>query len=387
MPNNFILVFLKRFGGKMKVICSKDELIKGMQMVQPVVSNKVTLPVLSNFLFETEGNKVKLSATDLEIGINCYIKAEIQKEGAVTIPAKRFADIIKELPDGNIEIKSDDTNQINIKSAKSKFVLMGIDKKEYPSLPDFPKENTINLKAKVLADMFKKTIFAVSKDEQRYVLNGVYVVAEGGVLKAVSTDGRRLSHISLDGIDKKLSQKAIVPTKAVSDILRLLTLNDQIEDITIGLSDNQLAVQAGDITFLSNLIEGTFPNYEQVIPKKMTSKIKLKVADTISAVKQMALLTDNKLISEKSSSVKFSFENNKLYISANTAGLGSGETELDVEYSGAKFDINFNPTYIKEVLQNIDDDNVIFSYTTSQNPVVLVPEKNDKYINVVMPMR
>ncbi len=371
----------------MKVICSKDELIKGMQLVQPVITSKATLPVLSNFLFETDGQKVKLSATDLEIGVNCYIKADVQKEGGITIPAKRFADIIRELPDGDIEIKADETKQINIKSAKSKFTLMGIDKKEYPTLPEFPKDNVVKIKTSVLNSLFKKTVFAVSKDEQRYVLNGVYLLIDKGDIKAVATDGRRLAYICEKTNDAKVSGKSIIPTKAVSDILRLLSLNDKIEEATLGFSDNQAAVEIGDITFQANLIEGVFPNYEQVIPKKSNSKIKIKTEEFMAAIKQMAPLTSGKIASDKTSAVKLTFDKNRLAVSANTAGLGSGETEIEIEYSGEQTDINFNPNYVKDILQNIEDANVQFSYTTSQNPVVLTPESNENYICVVMPMR
>lgn len=371
----------------MKVICAKDELIKGMQIVQPIIASKITLPVLSNFLFETEENKIKLSATDLEIGVTCYIKAEIIEEGAITIPAKRFFDILKEVADCNIEIRADETNQINIKANKSKFSLMGIDKKEYPALPLFNKENIFTVKAQVLNSMFKKTIFSVSKDSQRYVLNGVYFAVEDGVIKAVSTDGRRLSYISVDGIDKEIKGKVIIPTKAVLDILRLVSSNDKIEDVQICLADNLMTIMIGDITFQTKLIEGVFPNYEQVIPKKEMSKIKLNVANTMSAVKQMALLTGDKLVADRASSIKFSFEKNKMIVSANTAGLGSGEAEVEIEYLGEIFDINFNPNYIKDILQNIDDENIYFSYTTSQNPVVITPEKDKNYLCVVMPMR
>lgn len=371
----------------MKVICAKDELIKGMQIVSPVIASKITLPVLSNFLFETEDNKIKLSATDLEIGVTCYIKAEIVEEGAITIPAKRFNDIVKEVGDGNIEIKSDETNQINLKAGKSKFVLMGIDKKDYPTLPDFQKDNVFSVKSSVLNNMFKKTIFSVSKDSQKYVLNGVYFIIEEGILKAVSTDGRRLSYVNIDGFDKEIKGKVIIPTKAVSDILRLIASNDKIEEVKISLSDNLMTVMIGDITFQTKLIEGVFPNYEQVIPKKTMSKILLNSAQTMTAVKQMALLTGDKLVADRSSSIRFSFEKNKMVVSANTVGLGSGETEVEIEYSGEVFDINFNPNYIKDILQNIEEENIYFSYTTPQSPVIITPEKDKNYLCVVMPMR
>jgi DNA polymerase-3 subunit beta len=373
----------------MKVICGKDELMKGIQTILPVVSSKSTLPVLSNFMFETEGDKIKLSSTDLEIAVKCHIKGEIVQEGAITIPAKRFADIIKELSsEADIEIKADETNQINIKSGKSKFTLMGISNTEYPVIPEFPKENNFTVKKDIFASMLRKTVFAVSKDSQRYVLNGVYFIIEEDVLKMVATDGRRLAYITAAGLGTKIKGKAIVPTKAVNDMLRLISAADgKIEDIKIGIAENQCALEIGDITFLSTLIEGVFPNYEQVIPKKTESKVKLGVKDALSAVKQMALLTGDRLSSDRSSAVKFYFGPNLLRISASTAGLGSGEVEMEIDYKGAPAEINFNPNFIKEVLQNMDGDFTSFEFTNALNPATLAPEQDKNYLCVVMPMR
>ncbi|MDR2426517.1 MAG: DNA polymerase III subunit beta [Endomicrobium sp.] len=373
----------------MKINCGKDELIKGVLTVLPVVSSKSTLPVLSNFLLETEVDKIKLSSTDLEIAVKCHIKGEIIQEGGITVPAKRFADIIKELSsDDDIEIQADETNQINIKSGKSRFTLMGISKSEYPVIPEFPKENNFTIKKDIFASMLRKTVFAVSKDSQRYVLNGVYFVIEENALKMVATDGRRLAYIMTDGLDIKIKSKVIIPTKAVTDILRLISAADvKIENVKIGITENQCAVEIGGIIFLSTLIEGIFPNYEQVIPKKAESKIKLSVKDTLSAVKQMALLTNDKLSSDRTAAVKFYLGMNVLRISASTAGLGSGEVEVDIDYKGEPIEINFNPNFIKEVLQNIDEDFTNFEFMNALNPATLIPEQDKNYICVVMPMR
>jgi DNA polymerase-3 subunit beta len=375
----------------MRVICGKEELIKGIQTISPVASSKSTLPVLSNFLFETEEGKIKLSSTDLEIAVKCYIKGEILEEGGITIPAKRFSDIIKELSSGNeIGIKADETNQINITSGKSKFNLMGISKSEYPVIPDFPSENNFTIKRELFASLLKKTVFAVSKDAQRYVLNGVYFILEENILKMAATDGRRLAYVTTNevkGVKPQTKIKVIVPTKAITDILRLLSSDIKAEDIKIGITGNQIALEIEDITFLSTLIEGIFPNYEQVIPKTSEIKVKLNVKDTLSAVKQMALLTADKISSDRSSAVKFYFNSNILRISASTAGLGSGEVEIEIDYKAEPTEINFNPNFIKEVLQNIDEESIIFEFKNSLNPATIVPEKDKNYLCVVMPMR
>jgi DNA polymerase-3 subunit beta len=375
----------------MKVICGKEDLSKGIQTTSPTASSKNTLPVLSNFLFETEGGKIKLSSTDLEIAVKCYIKGEILEEGGITIPAKRFSDIIKELPlENEIDIRADETNQISITSGKSKFNLMGISKNEYPVIPNFPIENNFTIKRELFTSILKKTVFAASKDIQRYVLNGVCLILEESSLKMVATDGRRLAYITaneLKGVKPRTKIKVIVPTKAITDILRLLSADIKSEDIKIGITGNQIALEIEDITFLSTLIEGIFPNYEQVIPKTSEVKVKLNIKNTLSAVKQMALLTADKISSDRSSAVKFYFNSHILRISASTAGLGSGEVEIEIDYKAEPTEINFNPNFIKEVLQNIDEESIIFEFKNSLNPATIVPEKDKNYLCVVMPMR
>jgi DNA polymerase-3 subunit beta len=375
----------------MRVICEKEELNKGIQTITIITSSKSTLPILSNFLFETEKGKIKLSSTNLEIVVKCYIKGEILEEGGITIPAKRFSDIIKELLSENeIDIKADETNQINITSGKSKFNIMGIQKNEYPVIPDFPSENNFTIKKELFASILKKTVFAASKDAQRYVLNGVYFILEENSLKMVATDGRRLAYVTtneIKGIKPQTKIKAIVPTKAIIDILKLLSSDIEAEDIKIGITGNQIALKIEDIIFLSTFIEGIFPNYEQVIPKTSEVNVKLNVKNTLSAVKQMALLTADKVSLDKSSAVKFYFNSNVLKISASTAGLGFGEVEMEIDYKSEPIEINFNPNFIKEVLQNIDEKSIIFEFKNSLKPATIVPEKDKNYLYVVMPMR
>jgi DNA polymerase-3 subunit beta len=372
----------------MKVICAKETLTKGIQTVSPVASAKTSLPVLSNFLFETKEDKIRLLATDLEISVQCHIKGEIIEDGSITIPSKRFSDIIKELPqDASIEITSDDSNQIFINSGKSKFTLMGISSSEYPHIPDFPKENNFTISKDTFSSMTKKTVFAVSKDSQRFILTGIYFSIENGILKMAATDGRRLAYIFTEGIDESIKNNAIVPSKAISDIIRLLSGDVKDENIKIAITENKIALQFDDITFLSTLIEGIFPNYEQVIPKNSQANVKINVKETLSAVRQMSLLTGDKLAADRSSGVKFNFENNLLKISAAVAGVGSGETAVEIEYKDNPIEISFNPTFIKEILQNIDTEWAVFGISNNGNPAAISPENNKNYLCVVMPMR
>ena len=367
----------------MKVICSKEELLRGAQIVQTIVTPRSTLPILSNFLFEAQGNQIKLSSTDLEVGVSCFVKGEVSQEGAITIPAKRFSDIVRELPgDKDIELRADDSNQVSVKCGKSHFVLMGLPKNDYPVLPQFPEEKTFALSKQLLKAMLRRTSFAVSTDETRYVLNGVYLLAEEGVLRFVSTDGRRLAYLAKEGIDKKIQYKAIIPTKAVNEVMRMLSNEEKDSDASIGITENQIAFRIDNVTIISRLIEGTFPNYEQVIPKKHDKQIVLKVKETLSAVKQMSLLT-----SDKASTVKFTFGKNVLRISASSQGLGSGEVEIDIENAGPNMEIAFNPMFLIDILKNADEDQVAVELTNSLNPALIRPFNDKNYLCVVMPMR
>lgn len=369
----------------MKVNVSKDELMKGLQMVVPIIGTKITLPVLSNFLFATENGQIKLASTDLETGIVGYIKGEIIEEGAITIPAKKFSEIIKEIPEENVEIKTEGYS-INIKTKKSKFTLTGIDQREYPKMQEYDKDNVITLNTKSLVSMFQKTLFAVSKDMQRFVLTGVYMVIDNGKMEMVATDGKRLAYTSIDGMDTNIKGSAVLPTKAINDLSKIISLNSSITNIKMNLADNLATFIINDIVFQTRLIEGTFPNYKQVMPGKDLLTIKLNVQETLMAVKQAALFTTN-LLSGSTGAIKMLFNNNKAIVSAQSSSSGSGEIEIDVEYSGEPATILFNPNYVKDVLQNIEEENAILSYKSVTSPMNFSPEKSNNYVCVVMPMK
>lgn len=368
----------------MKVICGKEELLKGSQIVQTIVSPRSTLPILSNFLFETDGQKIKLSSTDLEVGVTCLIKAEIVREGSITIPAKRFGDIIRELPDDKeIEIKADEGNQINIRCGKSHFILMGLSKNDYPVLPKFPEEKTFKIAKDKLKAMLHRTSYAVSMDETRYVLNGVYLVVEEGDLLMVATDGRRLAYVRQNGIiDKSIEYKIIIPIKTVNEVQRILSSQESNDEILIGITENQIAFKIDSITVISRLVEGIFPNYEQVIPKKHDRQISLNLKETHSAVKQMSLLT-----ADKTSNIKFYFGKNTLRVSASTQGLGSGEVELDIEHPGTNLEIAFNPQFLIDIFKNLDGDEFYIELTNPLTPALIRPKSDKDYLCVIMPVR
>jgi DNA polymerase-3 subunit beta len=378
----------------MKIVCKKDELIKGMQIISSAISLKSTLPILLNFLLETNKEKLKISATDLEVAIQCYINGNIIDNGNITIPAKKFTDIIKELQHDNIiEISIKETNKIIIKSNTSVFNIIGISKDEYPIIPQFPNENNFNIKKDLFVQMLKKTIFAASKDSQRYILNGVCFDINNNVFKMIATDGKRLSYIATDRICSNLNCKLVVPVKSAQDILKLLIYDIACcEEIKIGITQNQISVKMNDIVFVSTLIDGVFPNYDQVVPKTHKTSVVLDVKETITAVKQMATIAIDKLALDRTSSIKFSFDKNMLKISASTIGVGFGDVTVKSNYSGEPINFNFNPSFIKDALQNIDTNFAIFEFNDSIDPVVITEKHKDNTYNkdffcVIMPMR
>lgn len=386
----------------MKIICSKDELLKGVNLIQLAVSTKTTLPILSNFLIESEKEIIRLTSTDLEVGIHTFVSGQVVKTGQVTVPAKKFAEIIHELPNAKIDIQSDKSNRVSITCANCHFLINGLPKEDYPLLPEFKEEKALTLPRVTLQKMLKKTSFAVSTDETRYVLNGVFFTinpasprgepqpkTEQTTASMVATDGRRLAYIKTsfsEKIDTPL--QVIIPTKTVNKLMDLLGRNE-VENVSVSVTENQVGFkipdQAGkDTILISRLIEGTFPNYEQVIPKSYDIQLKLNTKDFLQVTKRASLL-----VSEKGGSVKYSLANNTLKVSSISPGLGEVEEKMAIEYQGESFEIAFNPVYILDALKAMDSEEVFFELTAPLNPGLLHPVSKDKeeYLCVLMPMR
>ena len=368
----------------MKINCTADELSKGVQTIQAALSSRTTLPILLNFLMETEKSKVKLVSTDLQMGVKHYIKAEIETEGSVTIPAKKFFDILHTLPaDQDVRLTMDEENKVVVKCGRSRFVINGSPKSEYPVLPEFNRTAAFTVPAAELADMVRRTIFAASSDETRYVLNGVFWAASNGVLELVATDGRRLALVRRPVVGKDKDFRAIIPTKILGELQRLLS-QDESEGamVQVSVTENQVAFQTADTTMLSRLVEGSFPNYEQVVPTKKDVSLVFDTKALLTITKQAALCGI-----DRGGSVKFSLRKGALHVSASSQTL-SFDDELPVDYKGAEITIAFNPQFVMEGLKAMGTDKVRMSLTTAVNPALFEPEGGvEGYKYVVMPMR
>jgi DNA polymerase III subunit beta len=273
----------------MRLSVNKSVLLSGLQAVQNVIVTKTSLPILSNVLLEAQNEQLRLTATDLDIGITCVIPVDVREVGAITIPAKRFSDIVKELPEGKIQLMAKKNNQMNIEASSCQFRVMGLAREEFPKLPEFKDKEVISLEQKDLREMLQVTSFAASTDEHRYILNGVLFRFHKNTLTVVATDGKRLAVV-----EKKLNTPSnveasiIVPQKTVQELGRNLKEEGNVS-LVLGL--NQALFELGFISIVSRLIEGEFPDYKQVIPLSTSNKLRLNRGEFLLAVKRAALLS------------------------------------------------------------------------------------------------
>lgn len=373
----------KKSDAALEIHCQKEELLKGVHLVQNAISPRSTLPVLSNVLFESTDQGLRLSSTDLEVGIRCLVKADVKTLGSLTVPAKPLGEFLRTLDDGkDVSLKSTDGQKIEIRSGRDRCSLACLPKDDYPVLPEFNLEKAVSLNPAVLRDMIRKTAFAVSTDETRYVLNGVDFMVEKGQMTLVATDGRRLAFIQREIPDKKASINAIIPTKAVNELARVLGADEKGAELLVGFTENQVTFQYKNVVIISRLIEGNFPNFEQVIPKSHDTRLRLKTKQILSATQRAAVGT-----LERGGSVRFALSAGRLQISASAQGRVEVESEVEVDYKGEPFAIAFNPAYLVDVFKSLEADEIFLEFSTPLNPGVIHPVGDDNYKYVVMPMQ
>lgn len=361
----------------MKFKVEKSILINAIQTVQNVVSAKASLPILSNILIETQQGGISLTATDLDIGITCVIPVDVQEQGAITIPAKRFSDIIKEFPIEVVSVTAKKNNLVIIDSDMCQFKIMGLGREEFPKLPEFKDKKAIKLEQATLRQMLSLTSFAVSFDETRYVLNGTLFKINKGVLTLVSTDGKRLAIAEKKmGIETDVDLQIIIPIKTIHELNRNLKDEGQLS-LVVGA--NQALFDLGGVVVISRLIEGEFPDYKQVIPAASENKMKVGRSQFLLAVKRASLLA-----TPDYQGVKLEVFKNKLVISKSTPDVGESREELAVEYQGRELVIGFNPVYLIDILKNLNEEIINLELTDSEKPGVI---RTGGYVYIVLPMR
>ncbi len=374
----------------MKFRISKEKFLDGLQQVQNVVSSRATLPILSNVLLEVEEGTLRMTTTDLDVVISGQVQAdEVVEGGSTTLPVRRLATIVRELPASDIDVEVNADNAASMRCGNSFFKILGLPADDFPPPPRFEDVKEFKVMAQVLRDGLKKVAYAISTDETRYVLNGVFCQFKDGKLTLVATDGRRLAMTDADvEFPESMECSVIVPTKAVNELQRLLkdelqrTLKEgeERDDVRIRIGAKQVAFEIGNNLLVSKLIEGNYPNFRQVIPGAAKHRVVLERESFLQAVQRVSLLAQ-----DKSNSVKINFTQDGIEITANSADIGESRESMAVRYNGPEMAIAFNPEYLMAPFRNLDADEVFLDLIDEVSPGVV--RINTPFLYVLMPMR
>ena len=362
----------------MKFKIGKAALLEGLQRVQNIVGTRSTLPILANTLLTAEDKKLWLTTTDLDVTIRCSVEADVSKTGSTTLPVRRLSGITRELPDKVIEFEIDEKNVATVKCESSFFKIIGMAAEEFPPLAKPDTKFTYHLDQGVFKEMLRKTSYAASTDETRYVLNGVLLNFKAGKLAMVATDGRRLALVEQEvEFPKEAEISVIVPSKSVNELLH--TLGDEGE-LRIRATATQITFEFADVMIISKLIEGTYPNFRQVIPAKCEERLSVERETLLMALRRVALLTN-----DKSNATKLTFGKNKIVIATITPDVGEARETVAVKYAGKEITVAFNPEYMMDPLRNLSNDEIFIELTDDLSPGVI--KCDIPFLYVLMPMR
>lgn len=369
----------------MKFVISTKELNYLVSTCLNIVAPKTTIPILANLLVEAVNDELIITSTDLTVGIRCFTDAKILEEGSTTIPARRFAQLIKELTSTNVEITTNQNETTEIVADTSRFKLNGMNKNEFPSLPSLSEAFHFKIKQADLKEMLYRTAFAVSREDNRYVLTGVFLNIANRIATFVGTDGKRLAkaHLSID-IDPAFTGNYIIPLKAVEEIQKNLLDEDEA---TVYLMKDKIAVEANQTTIISKLLSGDYPDVNRVIPQSSETSVALHRDELMTLLRQISLFT-----SENSHSVRFTLSDGELKLSANTMDIGEGKVSMPANYNGSKLEIAFNPAFFLDILRHSKGETVTLGVTDAYNPGVITDKEASPNVNasplfVLMPMR
>ncbi|MDR2720936.1 MAG: DNA polymerase III subunit beta [Puniceicoccales bacterium] len=371
----------------MKFSIEKTAFVSGLQQGINVVSTKLTMPILSNVLIETTGNEVAFTTTNLDLGIRCKVKANVTSDGAITLPAKKVATIIRSLPSETVNFELNGA-RARISSGGSNFELMGLPSKDFPALPEWADGDKYAISQGEFLRLLKNVSYAQSHDENRHILNGVHFALENGTLMVVATDGRRLSMMTKVLGGDASAAGIIIPSKTVTEIERLL---GQGEGMWFAFSERQvvfsIAVKideksglVGDINVVSKVIDGNYPNFKQVIPQSTENRVKLDRQLTLDCIQRIALVA-----SESKNFIKMRFAENSLALSAASAEYGEAHENIAIQREGPPVEIAFNPTFLSDPLKALVQDEVFFEFKDEMSPGVF--RTLDNFLCVVMPLR
>jgi DNA polymerase III subunit beta len=364
-------------------VVKKGEFFKELQYVQGVVERKTTVPILSNLLLETTGNLLAVTATDLDVTVQCICPANIKVSGALTLSARKLFDMVRLLPESDIHFKGESQNWMHVHCERSKFKVASLPKENFPDVPEVEGE-TVTLPAKPLRHMINSCIFAITQEESRYTLNGALMIINPGSITCVTTDGHRLVFISrnveITGVEGET--RVLVPRKTLVELSKLA--GEDLLSIEFGSTENHLFFKVGERLLISRVLTGQFPNYEMVIPKDNDRRVVLDSLEFSDALKRVAVMAD-----EQSHAVRLSIKKDQLDIFSNTSEVGEAKESLPASYQGEPLEIGFNAQYLLDFLGGLGSDTVELVLRDEETQGLLKPSPDGDYVHqyVVMPMR
>lgn len=366
----------------MKFICSRDRLMEAISIVQKSVGVRSPLPILDGVLVEASQG-VKLTGYDMETSIECLVEADVPVKGGIVINARIFGDIIRKLPDDVVSIETNENLQIQIESASTHFTIKGLRAEDYPKIPEVSDDQQLHVRQSVLKEMIRQTIFAVSTDESRPVLNGCYLVCDGSALEMVAIDGFRLALRRNELGNDLPAMKFIVPGKALGEVGRILNSSGEAT-VDIYPSQNHIKFDIGSVKLVSRLIQGEYMNYRGIIPQTAETTLTVDPKVILSAIERAVLVITS---DDRRFPVRLSMSDDEtLVVSANT-DVGSLREEISVTTAGNKIDIDFNPKYFLDALKAIDEDEISIIFNGSMGPCVLRPVDSQEFAYLVLPLR
>jgi DNA polymerase-3 subunit beta len=369
----------------MEFTVRKFDLLEELTLIQGVVERKTTIPILANVLVRAEGGELRIAATDLEIGLKSVCVSKTTVPGTITLPAKRLFEIVRALPDKEIKFKRGEANWVTLTCGSSRFRIAGLPQDDFPALPE-PKAVVGKIPADVLAKLITRTIFAISTEDSKYTLSGALLLLKPGAITMVATDGHRLAYAekaeTLEDVSEEI--KVLVPRKAMSELVRMISDSPDTDRIGFSRDDNHLFFDMGKRLLISRLLTGQFPNYEAVLPRSNDRIVTINREEIASAIKRVAILSD-----ERSRTVKLSLGNGTLEISASHSDLGEAHETLEIEYDKEPLQVGFNFQYLLDFLTTADEPDVNFEFKDSESAAQLraQPPSDYNYRYVVMPMR
>ncbi|HSX11151.1 MAG TPA: DNA polymerase III subunit beta [Chlamydiales bacterium] len=363
----------------MKAVISKLDLVNLIGKIQSIVAAKPAIPILANVLIEASDDQLVVSATDLTVSMRCYVEAKVVEEGAIALPARRFFQLVRELTSPQVKISATTNEVAEITTGTSVFKINGMNKGEFPALPDLTGSPEITLTSSTLKEMFSKTAFSAAREDSRYMLNGVQLQIAQQKAILIGTDGKRLAKTSTNiSIDPSVTGTYVIPLKAVEEMIKML--DESSSEVHLNLAHDKVSLECGHLTLITKLLSGQYPDVERVIPAKLGQNFSIHREELMSLLRQISLFT-----SETSSSVRFSFETGQLHLAAMSSDIGEGRVSMPVDYAGPKLEIAFNPYFFLDILRHSKDETVRFGLNDPHNPGLITDSTQALF--VIMPMR